>query len=145
MIGNLWTVEDIAKHCHASYGMVSQVCRRNGIEPIGRACRVRLFMSHQVEQIAAGLASRRPYAGQPRYTVEEMGASPHTSDLSDTSTALPRTGHVSALGVALAAGVSEQEAEDAIKAAHIEADHIDGTTPMYAIADVIAIVKALSK
>jgi len=142
MIGNLWTVEDIAKHCHASYGMVSQVCRRNGIEPIGRACRVRLFMSHQVEQIAAGLASRRPYAGQPRYTVEEMGASPQANDL---STALPRTGHVSAMGIALAAGVSEQEAEAAIKAAGIEVDHSDAGTRMYAIADVIAIVKALSK
>jgi len=104
-----------------------------------------LFLFSDVEKMAAGLANRRPYGDspRPRQTVEEPSALPQVTDISDLSTALPRTGHVSAMGIALAAGTSEREAESAIKGIGIEVDHIDGTTPMYSVESVIGIVKAL--
>jgi len=102
-------------------------------------------MSHQVELIAAGLANRRPYAGQPRYTVEEMGDSPRPHQtVSDLIAPLPGVGHTSALGIAIETNTDEDTAQAAIDAAGVKPAHIEPTgEQMYLDEQAAPIVAAL--
>lgn len=133
MVGQFWEVKDIARHLGVTIRVAEHAMKREKIEPIARASRLRLYLKSQVEEAAAAVAKTR------HYTMPE-----------DNDNALPAVGHVSALGIALAAGVDEDTITHAIEAAGVQPDHIDAhrDTPMFTVEDgarIVALVASVGQ
>jgi len=132
MLADFWEMKDIASKLGVTIRVAEHAMKRDGIEPIARSARLRLYHRSQVEQAAAALARTRSYEMTPRYSTLDLSTSPGS------------IGHTSALGISIETGADETTAQSALDDAGIAVDHIeqDGEQ-MYRDSDTAAVVAAL--